>query len=162
MLQAFIASGEWSGQWCVLCQRHRRRKRSAMLTTWATSWAHTSLNGYFIFSVGKLSCGQRAQSNRIHHVDYVVESIYSRVMSEYLILTFVWETDRLCKNSRAYCKHVVLRASLSAQDMIQKVFAINSVCFNLLTKPDGQSLFHETRECGLFQLIYMFQRKAIS
>lgn len=27
--------------------------------------------------------------------------------------------------------------------MIQKVFAINSVCFNLLIKPDGQSLRHK-------------------
>lgn len=94
--------------------------------------------------------------------------VYSRVMGEYLILTtFVEKQIDFAKNSQAHCKHVVLRASLSVQDMSQKVFAINSVCFNLLTKPDGQSLFHKTRECQkvwtlLTQLLYMFQRKAIS
>lgn len=38
----------------------------------------------------------------------------------------------------------MLRAPRSAWDTIQKVFAINSVCFNLLTKPDGQSLLRKT------------------
>lgn len=66
-------------------------------------------------------------------------------MSEYFNAECICgETDRLCENTQARCKLVVLRAFLSTPDMIQKVFAINSVCFNLLTAPDGQSLLHKT------------------
>lgn len=42
--------------------------------------------------------------------------------------------------------------------MIQKVFAINSVCFNLLTKPDGQSLRHKNNSAAERRLLRLTAR----
>lgn len=105
------------------------------------------------FQRAKRSCvGERAAE----YITLIVflESVYKprreRIFHTHNIC---WETDPLHEKKNttgACCKHAV-----SAQGMIQKVFAINSVCFNLLTKPDGQSLRHKNNcatERRLFRL----------